>query len=295
VPSPVVIAGFVGGAAGSLLGATPFDKAIGTVLGGVIAVAVAEALFDSSGAPRVGDTGEDDPGPPQGPPPVATLRELGKQSDARKIAEAYGDFGVDFPFAYAIVTIAGRIGANPFDLANVLRGESHFDPRAVAHDKAHFGLLQFSRDRLQQLGYTPEQVLAMSPIDQLVKLVGPYFQLPDVKLGKDRYNKQQLYMAVFYPAAQSWPPDRRFDEATIRNNPGISTPREYVAFQDRMSRLRSDGGPTAAVPGSLAQRSPVGPPLAPAAGGSVVGPLVVMGGLGALALAAASRGSRAYA
>lgn len=46
-------------------------------------------------------------------------------------------------------------------------------------------------------------------------------------------SKQELYMAVFYPAYRKAPADTIFSESVRKVNPGITTVQDYVDFVDR--------------------------------------------------------------
>jgi soluble lytic murein transglycosylase-like protein len=55
------------------------------------------------------------------------------------------------------------------------------------------------------------------PVYDYLKPMRPYSSLP-----------QNLYMAVFYPAARKWPPNQKFPSKVQKQNPGIVTVQDYV-------------------------------------------------------------------
>lgn len=205
------------------------------------------------------------------PPPHArrapktspTPRAVSGDDPAANIVAAYGVDRkgvrrVDDALAQKIVAVAQAIGANPYDLANVIHGESRFDPQIVGPDGAHYGLLQFSAARLTEMGTTSTALRGMNAVRQM-DYVQRYFELPTVRkyVPTPGYTQTQLYMAVFRPADQALPPTSRFAESVVRANPWadgtfvkwkdgrsgryIATPADYVRFQENSSLLTSDG------------------------------------------------------
>lgn len=150
--------------------------------------------------------------------------------------------------AAKIVEVARDMGVSPYDLANLIRAESGFDPTAqnmrVAPAHRPVGLIQFIPSTAARLGYTPAQILAMAPVQQM-NVVRRYL----LQFGPFP-TKQALFLAVFYPAARYWPPTKLFPEKVWRANPiyhgkeltgYIKTPADYVAFVERAAKIRSTG------------------------------------------------------
>lgn len=58
------------------------------------------------------------------------------------------------------------------------------------------------------------------------QLRGPVYQY--LKKYAPFRTEQSLYLAVFYPAARTWPIEKQFSETIRRVNPGINTVGDYV-------------------------------------------------------------------
>jgi len=134
--------------------------------------------------------------------------------------------------------VAQRIGAQPFDLANLINFESGWNPQAVNKRSGATGLIQFMPSTARGLGTTTAAIKAMSALEQM-PLVERYLR-PYARKGL--HTAERLYMAVFYPAAISWPRGRRFSATVQRYNPGIATPSDYVRMANRRARLPVGGG-----------------------------------------------------
>lgn len=147
---------------------------------------------------------------------------------------------VSAELAILIVELAEELGADAYELARLIAFESGgtFDP-AKANPYGAVGLIQFTPTTARKLGTSVAELAAMTVREQW-RYVRLYFRL--VKAGQwagppgPLDTKQRLFMAVFQPAAREWPEDRpfNFDAATITANHGIRTPRDYVAFVDRI-------------------------------------------------------------
>ena len=125
-------------------------------------------------------------------------------------------------------SVAADIGVLPLDLYNLIYFESKFNPTAKNINSSARGILQFIDSTARDLGYensldlvtknpTIEQQLN-SPVRDYLNKYKPYPTL------------QSLHMAVFYPAAQYWPPDKKFPANVTLSNPGIKTPADYMTL-----------------------------------------------------------------
>lgn len=97
-------------------------------------------------------------------------------------------------FEPAIRRVARQLGTDPRFLLAVIRKESRFDPRAE-NPWGYVGLIQFGPAARTELGVTKEQVLAMTPAQQ-VELARRYYWPYRGKLN----TLADLYMATFLPA-----------------------------------------------------------------------------------------------
>jgi hypothetical protein len=186
-----------------------------------------------------------------------------------RIYDAYKGYPyMSLDLADEIAATAERIGANPFLLANVLRAESQFSPRAQAApgpvlerapngkgavfafnpQGGATGLLQWIPKRLAELGTTVEDVFYSEPVDHM-PLVESYFS---------RFapfpTKQSFYLAVFYPPARKADPNTPFADPRVAAQHG--TPADYMAFVDKYARLREDGSVQTSAPASGYFRPP---------------------------------------
>lgn len=162
-----------------------------------------------------------------------------------------GTYAVTPQLAAAIVKVAREIGAHPYDLANEINFESAhtFSPsvRGPSGGTAT-GLIQFTSGTAKGLGTTTAALAAMSGPEQM-EWVQLYFDR--ARRGRPLDDPQKLAMAVFYPAAMSWPSDRQFPPDVIARNTHIvdgrpfpiRTPADYVTLLRRDAKLpSSDSG-----------------------------------------------------
>jgi hypothetical protein len=102
----------------------------------------------------------------------------------------------------AFVAMAGRLGANPDDIAYVVGFETGpatpFSPAARNPASGCTGLIQFCRDTAIGLGTTLDELATMSFTEQLV-YVERYFKRFQGRLT----SLESTYLAVFWPAAMS--------------------------------------------------------------------------------------------
>ena len=136
--------------------------------------------------------------------------------------------------ARELVAVAERLGAPPFALANLIQFESGWNPQAINTTSGASGLIQFMPSTAKRLGTTVEAIRRLDAAGQL-PLVEKYLAPFKGRLG----SQQAVAMAVFYPAAMTWPEDKPFPDAVQRSNPGIRTPADYVTKLLRRARLTS--------------------------------------------------------
>lgn len=122
--------------------------------------------------------------------------------------------------------VSADVGARPEHLARLIEFESGWDPKAQNKRSTAKGLIQFTDSTARDLGYqnsadlieknpTVESQLK-GPVRNYLKKYGPFS------------NDKELFMAVFYPKAMTWPLDRSFPDYVQRVNPGIKTVRDYM-------------------------------------------------------------------
>ena len=172
---------------------------------------------------------------------------------ANRIHQAYaGYYWMSGDLAWEIAQVAWDLGANPFDLANVIRSESQFNPQAQnvlgdvidasAHayefrddPKQHTGLIQFSTETARELGTSHGALFVMTPAQQM-SVVKRYFAR-----HQPVDTTQRLLMAVFYPEYQDQPPTTAFPANVVAANPDKKTPQDYIDGVNRYARLTSQG------------------------------------------------------
>lgn len=154
---------------------------------------------------------------------------------AAQIAAAYGRL-VAMEVAEELVRIAERLGAEPFDLANLIHFESGWNPAARNTKSDASGLIQFIPSTAAKLGTTTSKIRAMPALQQLA-LVEAYLRA--AAAGRALRPAYRLYMAVFYPAAMDWPEGTAFPASVQRANPGIKTPADYVRKATAKGKLPS--------------------------------------------------------
>lgn len=128
----------------------------------------------------------------------------------------------------SLATTAATVGTTPEALYRLILAESNWDPQAKNPTSSARGLIQFIDSTAQDLGFESSADLVEMFPDRISQLEGPITTYL-VQYGPFA-NEQELFMAVFYPAARTWPPDREFPQWVQDANAGISTPAEYVQF-----------------------------------------------------------------
>lgn len=198
---------------------------------------------------------------PAGPDRLGDVAEVGGGAPAPRIYEAYKGYTHMTPgLANKIVEVAADIGANPYDLAAVLRHESQFNPRAQGKPGALIeekpkpgstvvqrryaynpqggatGILQWLHP--EEYGVSGTTLWGLDSVAQM-DLVRKYFLAHGDVSTKDR-----LFMAVFFPDYMGAPLDRPFPENVRAANPGTNAPLDYIANADKYRLLDGDGQPT---------------------------------------------------
>lgn len=149
------------------------------------------------------------------------------------------------PRADKIRAVALKVGARPSLLDALINFETAgtYDPliKNPLPDSTAIGLIQINDPTARDLfGMSArELVTKYSDFDsQMDNVVLPYLQQRKkvYNAGAPLFSKNDLYMAVFYPAYMNKSPDTLFPDAVQRVNPGIRTPADYARFVD--ARIR---------------------------------------------------------
>lgn len=129
-------------------------------------------------------------------------------------------------FINAVSQMCYRLGANTEDMLDVMNFETGgtFSPSIKNKSSGATGLIQFMPSTAKSLGTTTASLSKMSALQQLV-YVEKYLKPYAGKIG----NLLNLSMAIFYPVAIG-KPDYKFPPKVVKQNPGIYTPRDYVAM-----------------------------------------------------------------
>lgn len=131
---------------------------------------------------------------------------------------------------YLIGQAAARIGADPVALHNLISFETNnsFSPLIKNPTSSARGLIQFTDDTARSLGYSDSADLVLKNNTFSAQLAGPVVSYLSRYMPFE--TRQELYMAVFYPAAKDWPLSRPFPEWVTRANPGIKKVGDYVSL-----------------------------------------------------------------
>lgn len=125
--------------------------------------------------------------------------------------------------------IARKIGAKYADLMTIMFIESGMNPQAVNKYSGATGLIQFLPSTARSLGTTTDDLLQMSNVEQL-DYVEKYFAPYAGRVG----DLEDLYFAVFFPAAMGKPDDyilqtkSQSAELIGRQNPVLDTNKDGV-------------------------------------------------------------------
>lgn len=134
-------------------------------------------------------------------------------------------------YADDIVRVSDGLGIDPGWLANVINFESGGNPQARNPSSSATGLIQFISSTAARLGTYTDALYGMTGKQQMA-YVEKYFSTYKGRLS----SQEDVYMAVFYPAAIG-NPDYRFPSSVTAANPGIYTPRDYAEKANRRARL----------------------------------------------------------
>lgn len=146
-------------------------------------------------------------------------------------------------YASEIVRVSDDLGIDPGWLANVINFESRGgDPKARNKTSNATGLIQFMpcpTCTAEGLGTTIDELYEMTGLEQMY-YVEKYLAKRSAKAPGGRLTSQEdVYMAVFYPAAIG-NPDYAFSEKVQRQNAGIATPKDYAAKANARAQLPVD-------------------------------------------------------
>jgi hypothetical protein len=147
---------------------------------------------------------------------------------AQEIASAYPSMA---SYAEEIVEVSEELGIKPSWLANVINLESRGNPQAVNDLSNATGIIQFMPKTASDLGTSVGEIYSMSGREQM-DLVRKYFEPYRGRLS----SQEDVYMAVFYPAAIG-KPDFEFPPKVSKYNPGIYSPRDYADLANRRAKM----------------------------------------------------------
>lgn len=149
------------------------------------------------------------------------------------------------PRADKIREVALKVGARPSLLDALINFETGgtYDPliENPNPDSTAVGLIQINDPTAKDLfGMSASALVNKYPDfdSQMDNVVLPYLQQRRrvYNAGAPLFSRNDLYMAVFYPAYMNKSPDTLFPESIQKVNPGIKTPADYARFVD--ARIR---------------------------------------------------------
>ena len=149
-------------------------------------------------------------------------------------------------FAHKIVSVAKNIGANPFDLANLINFETAGSFKAsTVNSLGYTGLIQFGNSAASDLGTTTSHLRGL-PEEEQMEYVEDYLNLSHKRRGANYSRPEELFMAVFYPSSidkstGKIQPGYKFPQKVIDANNGIDTPQEYVRRALKNAKINSSG------------------------------------------------------
>lgn len=138
-------------------------------------------------------------------------------------------------FIAKVITICNELGINPNWLMSVMNFETAgtFSPSVKNPHSTAVGLIQFLESTAEGLGTTTAALAGMTNVEQLDYVYKYYVQ--QIKAHGHINNVADAYLAVFYPAAISWPLDKAFPEnvAAVNsifdgNHDGVITKQEII-------------------------------------------------------------------
>lgn len=140
-------------------------------------------------------------------PAIASKLTKSTEADVKKNGRSGKGIDVskiqDPNFDLKLAKIADDLGIKKEDLIAIMKMESGLDPKARNSMSGATGLIQFMPKTAASLGTTTQELYNMSAVDQL-DYVYRYFKMVGVRPGM---GLQDLYMAVFMPAAMGKGPD----------------------------------------------------------------------------------------
>lgn len=121
-------------------------------------------------------------------------------------------------FINKVIAIANKHNMEPDWLMAVMHFETAdtFSPSIKNPQSSATGLIQFMDATAKELGTTTAALAAMTNVQQL-DYVDKYYAMQIRRHGTID-NVAEAYLAVFYPAAISWPMTRVFPQAVYRVN-----------------------------------------------------------------------------
>lgn len=127
----------------------------------------------------------------------------------------------------ALNQVATALNIFPSWLNSLITFESGWKPDARNPYSGARGLIQFTNTTAKTLGYADADDLYNQNPTDTAQLLGPVLKY--LNQFKPFPTEQSLYMAVFYPAARTWPPETVFPDSVQKLNPGIVTVNDYVS------------------------------------------------------------------
>lgn len=130
--------------------------------------------------------------------------------------------------------VAAQVGTDPAYLDALINFETGgtYDPFIKNPRSSARGLIQII-DKTAQDIFNAQDSLALVNAHPTFESQMYGVVLPYLKKYAPFPTKQSLYMSVFYPAYRYVPEDQKFPSWVPKNNPGIYTPADYIAFVDK--------------------------------------------------------------
>jgi hypothetical protein len=135
----------------------------------------------------------------------------------------------------AIDTVAKNLSIPSEWLQNLIKFESSNNPQAKNKISGARGLIQFLHSTAKSLGFNNADDLVNKYPDFESQLLNPVQKY--LNQFKPFPTKQSLYMAVFYPAARTWPVSKEFPDNVKKSNPGIVTVSDYINKVERKKSI----------------------------------------------------------
>jgi len=133
-------------------------------------------------------------------------------------------------------TVSKKLNINPKHLKILINFESKFNPKAKNPNSSARGLIQFTNNTAQKLGYKNSLDLINKNPTIESQLINPVYRyLNNLKPFK---NANDLFLSVFYPAYRNKPINKKFPKIVRCYNPGINTPKDYIKKIYSSSRLK---------------------------------------------------------